>query len=97
MALSWKEWMEYDRLFQAVYISPERILKLRQNLHWTQEQFAKRLGVRTLTISRWEHGHIRPHLKNVHKLLRLEEEVAAGYAKIAVEMAKQGEQKRGVA
>jgi len=38
----------------------DRIAKLRARLDLTQEQFAHRLGVTVLTVSRWENGHRAP-------------------------------------
>ena len=36
------------------------VRKLRKNLELTQEKFARRIGVTTVTVSRWEKGHSSP-------------------------------------
>ncbi len=49
----------------------DSIRKLRQSLGMTQEQFAKKLGVHTQTVSRWERGHKKPSklaLRQLHRL-----------------------------
>ncbi len=38
----------------------DSIIKLRKSLRLTQEQFALKLGVHKLTVSRWERGDKRP-------------------------------------
>ncbi|MGA2233018.1 MAG: helix-turn-helix domain-containing protein [Tepidisphaeraceae bacterium] len=53
-----------DRL-RAVFadrekITPGFIVRLREAIGLTQEQFARRLGVTKMTVSRWECGTIRP-------------------------------------
>jgi DNA-binding transcriptional regulator YiaG len=37
-----------------------RVKRLREKLRLTQVEFAKRLGVTTLTVNRWERGHTYP-------------------------------------
>ncbi len=49
----------------------DSIRKLRQSLGMTQEQFAKKLGVHKLTISRWERSTTRPSLLASRQLERL--------------------------
>lgn len=43
------------------HIDPGHIKQIRRRLSMTQEQFGKAVGVRMLTIHRWEHGKSRPH------------------------------------
>src|ERR1044072_7326480 len=40
--------------------SPKAIRAVRRQLRLTQGQFASRLGVNAVTISRWENGHNKP-------------------------------------
>jgi DNA-binding transcriptional regulator YiaG len=40
--------------------TPAAVKKLRKSLSLTQEGMARRLGVTTVTISRWEQGHVKP-------------------------------------
>ena len=40
--------------------TPAAIRRLRKKLGLTQEEFAHRLGVSWVTVSRWEHGHSSP-------------------------------------
>jgi DNA-binding transcriptional regulator YiaG len=41
-------------------ITPGFIISLRETLGLTQEQFAGKLGVAKMTVSRWECGRMRP-------------------------------------
>ncbi len=41
-------------------MKPEKITKIRNKLKLTQEQFAHRLGVTTVTVNRWEQGLAKP-------------------------------------
>ncbi len=40
--------------------NPAAVKKLRKALNLTQEGLARRLGVTTVTVSRWEKGHSKP-------------------------------------
>lgn len=42
-------------------VSPEWIADLRNRLGLTQSEFAGRLGVTNVTVSRWETGQVRPN------------------------------------
>jgi DNA-binding transcriptional regulator YiaG len=44
----------------AEKITPGFIISLRQAMGLTQEQFARRLGVTKMTVSRWECGRMQP-------------------------------------
>ena len=44
--------------------------QLRQARGWTQEQFARRLGVQQVAVSKWEHGHL-PRAKTQQRLADL--------------------------
>ncbi len=46
----------------------EAIKKLRQKLLLTQNEFAELLGVKLVTISRWESGKFEPTMKMKRKL-----------------------------
>jgi DNA-binding transcriptional regulator YiaG len=51
--------------------SPGYIVRLREGLGLTQKEFAERVGVDKMTVSRWERGTVRPSteaLKAVEKL-----------------------------
>ena len=54
-------------------IRKETIRRIRKKLNLTQVQFAKRVGVTSITVSRWERGHQKPwliHSKKLGKLYR---------------------------
>ena len=53
------------------------VRRLRGRLGLTQEQFAGRLGVSTITVHRWESGQSRPRRLAVEKLAQLQQEAAA--------------------
>ncbi|AUB82576.1 helicase-related protein [Candidatus Thiodictyon syntrophicum] len=59
-------------------MSPGDILKLRQSLHLTQQQFADRLGVSFVTLNRWENGQTRPSALGLEKLRQAAAEALAG-------------------
>ena len=52
------------------------VRQLRGRLGLTQEQFADRLGVSTITVHRWESGQSRPRQLALEKLARLHQEAA---------------------
>jgi hypothetical protein len=66
-----------DRL-RAVFeadkpLTPGFIVSLREAMGLTQEQFADKLGVSKMTISRWECGRMRPGqsmIGHIHRLQR---------------------------
>ncbi len=45
-----------------------KLKKLRENSFLTQEELAEKVGVTSLTISRWENGKRKPRLKSIRKL-----------------------------
>ncbi|MFO8071439.1 MAG: helix-turn-helix domain-containing protein [Polyangia bacterium] len=45
---------------QEVQITPSAVRDLRKHLGFTQEQFARELGVTMSTVSRWETGRAQP-------------------------------------
>ena len=53
------------------------VRRLRGRLGLTQEQFADRLGVSTITVHRWESGQSRPRRLAVEKLAQIQQEAAA--------------------
>lgn len=53
------------------------VRQLRGRLGLTQEQFAERLGVSTITVHRWESGQSRPRPLALEKLAQLQQEAAA--------------------
>lgn len=55
-------------------LGKEQIRKLRVKLRLTQQEFADKLGVSLMTISRWELGLFSPSMKNIRKI----EELAKG-------------------
>ena len=59
------------------------VRRLRARLGLTQEQFAERLGVSTITVHRWESGQSRPRRLALEKLAQLDEEAAASAASAA--------------
>ncbi|WP_017324968.1 helix-turn-helix domain-containing protein [Synechococcus sp. PCC 7336] len=46
----------------------ERVLKLRKQKRWTQQELADRVGVRVLQIRRYESGTSKPTLEAIRKL-----------------------------
>lgn len=65
--------------------SPGHLRTLRESLGLTQQQFARRLGVTSQTVSRWERGEVRPGAAVVRKLRGLQK--SARRAGIAVSRA----------
>lgn len=65
-------------------VSPDEIRALRQRLGLTQEAFAQRLCVASMTVSRWERGIRRPERWNEHLLRRLMQEERIEQAKKGV-------------
>ena len=53
------------------------VRQLRGRLGLTQEQFAERLGVSTITVHRWESGQSHPRQLALEKLAQLQQEAAA--------------------
>ena len=51
---------------------PNRVRRLRRELHLTQQQFGERLGVSVVTIHRWETGQSRPRPLAITRLLEME-------------------------
>lgn len=51
--------------------TPGHVRALRETLSLTQAQFAKRIGVDKLTVSRWERGAIRPNAESTRRIERL--------------------------
>jgi len=47
---------------------PERVVRLRKQRGWTQQQLAERVGVRVLQIRRYESGASQPTLDAVRRL-----------------------------
>lgn len=48
-----------------------QILALRKHLGLSQAAFAARVGVHSMTVSRWERGTVRPSTDTVRMLRRL--------------------------
>ncbi|MGH7263052.1 MAG: helix-turn-helix transcriptional regulator [Candidatus Rokuibacteriota bacterium] len=59
----------------AVFARSVRILRGLAEL--TQEEFARRLGVRPLQVLRWEKGRCLPHPKMLRRIVRAIERSAA--------------------
>ena len=53
----------------------ERIRRLRQELHMTQENFAHEIGVTFATVNRWENGRTTPNKVAQKVLLLLEKKL----------------------
>lgn len=53
----------------------ERIRRLRQGLHMTQENFAHEIGVTFATVNRWENGRTTPNRVAQKVLLILEKKL----------------------
>jgi hypothetical protein len=45
---------------QGSKVTPGFIVSLRETMGLTQAQFAEKLNVSNMTVSRWEHGRMRP-------------------------------------
>jgi DNA-binding XRE family transcriptional regulator len=41
----------------------DKIILMRKKLGYSQEKFAKELGVAFVTVNRWENGHFKPTKK----------------------------------
>lgn len=52
-------------------MKPQTILKIRTALGWTQRDMAERLGVKPLTVLRWENGQSKPYARNIRQLRQL--------------------------
>jgi len=46
----------------------KQIAKIRKQKDWTQDEFAKKVGVHGGHVSRWETDKMRPSLKRLHKI-----------------------------
>lgn len=46
----------------------QKIREIRKAKGWTQKELAERLGMTTAQISRWEHDHVTPRVKNLQDL-----------------------------
>jgi DNA-binding transcriptional regulator YiaG len=57
--------------------TPKRIAALRKSFDLTQEEFARRLGVTFVTVSRWENGHGAPKGLSLKALDLCQAEAAA--------------------
>lgn len=54
--------------------TPGYILTLREALGWTQVEFGERVGVDSMTVSRWERGTVKPSPAAVKALDKLRRE-----------------------
>lgn len=54
-------------------MAPEEIKRLRQVLGWSQERFARELGVSFCTVNRWERGKTEPSPMAIKFLKKLKE------------------------
>lgn len=50
---------------------PDKIIKLRKEHGWSQEDFAEKLNVSRQSISRWENGTALPDAQNVLQISKL--------------------------
>ena len=57
-------------------MTPEEVKALRQAQGFTQEKFARKIGVHKLTVSRWERGEISPVGMSLKALERMARRVA---------------------
>lgn len=55
-------WWGFDMSFS------ERVVQLRKNADWTQQELAERVGVKVLQIRRYENGSSQPTLVVIKKL-----------------------------
>ena len=55
-------------------MTAKQIRALRSSLGWTQEKFAKRIGVHVITVSRWECSENAPRGMALKALERLAKE-----------------------
>jgi DNA-binding transcriptional regulator YiaG len=55
--------------------SPGYLTRLREGLGLTQKQFADRLGMDAMTVSRWERGTMRPSEAGVRAIEKLRKEL----------------------
>jgi len=60
-----------ENLTDGMEWKPDEIKGLRKKLSLSQRQFAKRLGVKRLTIARWESGNMKPNPERLAMLKRL--------------------------
>ena len=56
----------------------KRVLKLRQQVGWTQARLAEHLGVTQATVNRWERGRKTPSPLAAGLIERLEDSIAQG-------------------
>lgn len=54
--------------------SPGYVTTLRESMNLTQAEMGAKLGVSTMTVSRWERGTLRPSAKSLKGLERLRRE-----------------------
>jgi len=59
-------------------MTAKEIKELRKRLKLTQKEFAGRLKLDVITISRWERGEQRPSQLAMRQLARLEKKVKGG-------------------
>jgi DNA-binding transcriptional regulator YiaG len=59
---------------RPVSVTPGFIVSLREALGLTQEEFAKKLGVSKMTVSRWECGRMRPSRDVSERILKLQQQ-----------------------
>lgn len=45
-----------------------KIKELREKLLLTQVEFAEKVGIKYVTVNRWENGHFKPTMKERRKL-----------------------------
>ena len=57
-------------------MTPEEVKALRKVQGLTQEKFAKKIGVHSLTVSRWERGEMSPRGMALQALERMARRVA---------------------
>lgn len=53
------------------HFTPKEIKALRDSLKLTQSQFARKLRIDVITVSRWERGNQKPSTVAIRKLQRL--------------------------
>ncbi len=56
---------------------PSLVKSLRSELHLTQEQFAKAVGVTFSTVNQWENGRRNPQPFLLNRLVQMRDEIDA--------------------
>lgn len=56
---------------------PSLVKSLRSELHLTQEQFAKEVGVTFSTVNQWENGRRNPQPFLLNRLVQMRDEIDA--------------------